>query len=254
VTSFNIDECNSSSQGSITVEVTGSQGYHYEIERADHSYHQMGTAEVNTLLEFTELAGSEYLVTIDDGCALISLTADLRDIYSANAQIEDENITLSIAEGLTSWVETQAASDPFSIYQWIFENEIQNGSVFSTEISAPGTYPLVLEVSNGYCVDTDSIEVVVTADLAIGLELLPEANAFVWGESPHQIMITPTSAKSGWYRISVMDITGRLVFVTNVNAENDQWNVPIAQFSSGGYVLSIADESAVIYKRAFVRR
>jgi hypothetical protein len=252
VTSFNIDECNLNSQGSITVEVTSSQGYHYTIERADHNYYQTGSADMN-LLEFTELAGAEYLLTIDDGCGVISLTADLRDIYSANADIEDENITLFIAEGLTSLAETQAVSDPFSVYQWTFENEIQNGSVFSTEISAPGNYALVLEVSNGYCVDSDSIEVVVIEDLAIGLEPILSSGVFLWSESSDHITVTPTSAKSGLYRISVMDITGRLVFVRNVNAESGLWNIPIAQFSSGGYVLSIADQASVIYKRAFVR-
>lgn len=252
ITSFTVDECNSNSLGSIIVEVTDNQGYHYEIESADHNYQHTGTTD-SGLLEFTGLAGAEYQVVIDHGCGVIELTADLRDIYSANAEIEDDYINLSIAEGFASWIETQAVEDPFSVYQWTFENEIHNGSVFSTEISSPGNYPLVLEVSNGYCTDTDTIEVVVTEDLAILVDDVAQESAFLWSESSDQISITSNSVKSGMYQISVVDISGRLVFVQNVNASGGQWNIPTQQFSSGGYLLSIRDKDAVLFKRAFVR-
>jgi hypothetical protein len=140
-----------------------------------------------------------------------------------------------------------------NVYAWDFGD----GTTASSELpshtySLPGTYSVTLVASNYNCSDTLVYEVNPdNAGLSDDLMSLVNLNLYPNPTNENSTLLIDNKVDLSSLSIQINDLTGRLVYLKSLNslgAGLHYFELPVASFDSGQYMLTLRDENSSVKK------
>ena len=168
----------------------------------------------------------------------------IMDEVQASASINTSGMTTSVSAN---------TSQNANVYAWDFGD----GTTASSELpshtySLPGTYSVTLVASNDNCSDTMVYEVNPdNAGLSDDLMSLVNLNLYPNPTNENSTLLIDNKVDLSSLSIQINDLTGRLVYLKSLNslgAGLHYFELPVASFDSGQYMLTLLDGNASVKK------
>jgi hypothetical protein len=242
------DECNQSQNGSIEVTVLFADYFNYTLSNS------AGVVEQNEsyvpVLEFNELAGDMYVLTIETACTTIEQPIDLRDDNAISATVGASTNLLQIVEGTSGTVQLSALAPNATQFVWTVNGlEVSSSISFEQTFTQEGTYTIGLTASNESCSSTATTQIVVETVVSVADVTVKESATILPMAGGLQINFTGESAAASEIRIFTMG--GQLVTIQSGRAQQ-VW-VDTQTLSSGVYSVQVWRGSNVLATASFVK-
>jgi PKD repeat protein len=168
----------------------------------------------------------------------------IMDEVQASAGISTTGMTTSISVN---------SSQNANVYAWDFGDGTSASSELpSHTYSLPGTYSVTLVASNDNCSDTMVYEVNPdNAGLSDDLMSLIDLNLYPNPTNENTTLLIDNTVDLSSLSIQINDLTGRLVYLKSLNslgAGLHYFELPVASFDSGQYMLTLLDANASVKK------
>lgn len=186
--------------------------------------------ELGTPLEINNLAPGEYtfeLTTSYNETRYFTVVIKDIDKLSVNSEVSSNNIYLSISGGTA----------PYNIYVNNTEYTSLDGDI-TISMTEPGIHKVNIMDSN-YCSKTDDI---VVSNERFSFYPNPISDGII-------NIIMPSTAKSGRYRIVILDSSGTVVYNQYEELISNRFTLEIGDQQSGIYLMNIFDSNGLVYKQ-----
>jgi len=230
--------CSGQSDGTITITATGgTPNYQYNIGT--------GNQPSNS---FSGLAANSYVVTVTDGNNCTSITnATVNDAILVSGVVTNVTHVTSGSDGAID-ITISNGNPPYS-FVWSGPNGFTSNDEDPATLE-PGTYSVIVTDACGDEVTLNNIVI----ENQVGLQEQESITFSIYPNPSNGILnlqFSEMSAES--YNISIMDVTGRVVFVQN-DLNNDNYILDLSNTANGTYMLLVSAGTANSIKRIVLKK
>lgn len=246
-----VDNCNSSSNGSIEWAVSNATNYEYSVTNEANEIVSSGIGGSGAIM-ISDLAADIYTVTINNYCGSQNFETNLIDTNVVSVEILSENISMALHEGTSQTMTIEQSNQNATNFTWTLSNGYTSSSdTFNYEFLESGDYVLTLFAHNNQCSSADSISIFIDRAVSISEEIKKTPISFLQTKESLEMYLNLSS--SDMTMVTVYDISGRVVWnLTTSTWSGKNISIGTGSFASGVYVVKTTVGDKEILNKKFI--
>ncbi|MDB5281870.1 MAG: hypothetical protein JWO06_945, partial [Bacteroidota bacterium] len=244
---MSVTDANCNAPGTISVTQPGIASWNYTItDNANHTI-ASGTLNQTSPLNLTAPAGAYTLTLTDINNYTVTQMLQVNGTDPVTASFTANSNAVQEAQNVVLTSTTANATN----YQWNLGNgQTANGQTVTYNYSTPGTYPVVLTVSNlSGCTSSTSQTITVNA-IATGLTNITDKGIGIWSNED-KVFVDFRSLQKVDAVISIYNVLGQQLTDEKFNT-NALYQKEIKNIEAAYLIVSVKNDDKVITRKVFI--